>query len=294
MGRNVSFNRLVSLRNEIFDLGAAFCYAGKTDGNAKPSFQTNREMLDFLWNVRCLTYEACAEHGFCQGWWSYLQNVYSEWESVRNAIANRYMFLVKSVARKYGHRNQDFADLFQEGAKGLLRALDSFEVDYGVPFETYARPWIKKYLSQCVECHSEVIRLPETLAKKRRKSRHDFSAEESFREGECRCEIVYGSKEASMSFSNVSSNENLICNLEVADQQTNPEQSFWRQKTVRFLNQCVESLDPDAQKVLNLRYLSEDEPSLEETGEKCGFSREKTRKIEKKALDKLRKKLQQR
>lgn len=274
MGKNISFNRLIRLRNEILELGGFFCRppVGHPFQNGKPIFRTNREMLDFLWNLRVQTFEACAANGSHPGWWAHLQKTYSEWESVRNALAAQYMPLVHSVARKYGHPNQDFSDLIQEGAKGMLRALDSFEVEYNVPFEVYARPWIRKYLGKCVECDSEIIRVPESSAKRRR-AQHRVGVES-----------------ATFSFSN-SCNPVFVSDQEVADKRENHEQRFSRQETVRFLNQCVSNLDVNAQKVLRLHYASRKTPSLEYVGEKCGFSREKTRKIQQKALKTLAKKL---
>ncbi len=277
MGRKISFNRLASLRNEIFELGGFFCYP-ETGGSClvqdPTSFHSNREMLDFLWNVRILTYEACNLHGENSGWWNYLQNLYSEWEFVRNSLALRYMPLVRSVARKYSHPNQGFEDLVQEGATGMLRALDSFEVDYGVPFEAYARPWIKKYLGKCVECHSQVVRLPETLAKKRREAR---------RQTESANQIAF-------TFSN-DSVEGALPDDALADMGPNPEECFSHWELTRFLNQCVGALDETSQKVLRLRYGTVGGRSLETVGKECGFSREKTRKMEKKALKELADKL---
>lgn len=293
MGRNISFNRLASLRNEILDLGVVFCGGSFSQSPCEGSdgvhvFRSNREMLDCLWNVRILTYEACNLHGVSSGWWGYLQNLYSEWEFVRNSLALRYMPLVKSVARKYSHPNQGFEDLVQEGATGMLRALDSFDVEYGVPFEAYARPWIKKYLGQCVECHSEVVRLPETLAKKRRRKRRENPCEAQ----ENNCEWGFsGGNLVSLSFSNAIAGETSANDFEVNDDKSNLEKRFSHRETVRFLNQCVESLDSMCRKVLQLRYFAEKRLSLDEIAQKCGFSREKIRKIEKQALDYMKKKL---
>lgn len=244
MGRNISFNRLASLRNEILDLGAVFCGSTLPDSSChQPSFQSNRQMLDFLWNVRSLTYEACVRHGLSRGWWTHLQKIYGEWEFVRNALAIRYMPLVKSMAKKYSHPTQESSDLIQEGAKGMLRAMDSFLPEYGVPFEAYARPWIQKYLSLCI------------------------------------------SKNCTPTF---------VLDLDIPDKAENPEQRFTHQETITFLNQCVQTLDVNAQKVLRLHYGPEKRPSLEEIGAKCGFSREKTRKIEQKAIKNLAKRMKTR
>lgn len=280
MERNISFNRLASLRHEILDLGAVFCggsFAQSScgDPDSLRTFRSNREMLACLWNVRILTYEACNLHGISSGWWGYLQNIYSEWEMVRNALASRFMFLVKSVARKYGHPNQDFGDLVQEGAKGLLRALDSFDVEYGVPFEAYARLWIRKYLGKCVECDSEIVRIPESAVKRCRKKRR--AAKEN------------DAGVVTLSYVNeVAGNLEFVSDYQIVDNRMNTEQRFCHQETLRFLNRCVQTLDSTSQKVLRLHYCPENKPSLESVGKKCGYSREKTRKIEKRALKMLK------
>ncbi len=58
--------------------------------------------------------------------------------------------LVKSIALRFIGTDHEFDDLLQIGYIGLLKAVDRFEIEYGVMFSTYAVPMIlgeiKRYL----------------------------------------------------------------------------------------------------------------------------------------------------
>ncbi len=50
--------------------------------------------------------------------------------------------LIKSVLRGFLNRGYEKDDLFQIGSIGLLKAIDKFDMNYGVKFSTYAVPMI--------------------------------------------------------------------------------------------------------------------------------------------------------
>jgi DNA-directed RNA polymerase sigma subunit (sigma70/sigma32) len=54
------------------------------------------------------------------------------------------MRLVVNIAKKYIGRGLDFPDLVQEGAAGLIRAVDKFDVTRNIKFSTYATHWIRQ------------------------------------------------------------------------------------------------------------------------------------------------------
>jgi RNA polymerase sigma factor for flagellar operon FliA len=65
---------------------------------------------------------------------------------LRQELVIRYLGLVKYVVRKmiknYPHAVEE-KDLYHIGILGLVEALDRFNMDYGIKFETYAIPRIK-------------------------------------------------------------------------------------------------------------------------------------------------------
>lgn len=62
--------------------------------------------------------------------------------ALRAELARRHLPLARSIARRYAHRGESLDDLIQVGAIGVLKALDRFDPDRGVPFSGYAAPTI--------------------------------------------------------------------------------------------------------------------------------------------------------
>ena len=60
----------------------------------------------------------------------------------RENLVNGNLKLVLSILRKYNKRDENLDDLFQIGCVGLLKAIDNFDLSYGVKFSTYCVPMI--------------------------------------------------------------------------------------------------------------------------------------------------------
>jgi RNA polymerase sigma-B factor len=60
----------------------------------------------------------------------------------REALVARFMPLARSLARRYDHASEPFDDLLQVAHVGLLKALDRFEPERGIPFQSFAIPTI--------------------------------------------------------------------------------------------------------------------------------------------------------
>jgi RNA polymerase sigma factor (sigma-70 family) len=66
----------------------------------------------------------------------------------REELIERYLPLVVATARSFRAEGLDFTDLVQEGVVGLLRALERFDPDRGAPFGAYAKPWVRYSLQE--------------------------------------------------------------------------------------------------------------------------------------------------
>jgi RNA polymerase primary sigma factor len=74
----------------------------------------------------------------------------------RARLLDAFRPLIASVARMYARSaSVDRAELMQEGAVGLLRALEHYDASLGTPFWAYAGWWVRKAMQQLV---TELIR----------------------------------------------------------------------------------------------------------------------------------------
>ncbi|MBV8598976.1 MAG: SigB/SigF/SigG family RNA polymerase sigma factor [Actinobacteria bacterium] len=73
------------------------------------------------------------------------------------------MSLVRSLARRYAYRGEQFDDLVQIGAIGLIKAIDRFDVNRGVELTTYATPNIIGEIKRHFRDRSWAVRVPRGL-----------------------------------------------------------------------------------------------------------------------------------
>lgn len=71
-------------------------------------------------------------------------------KDVRDKLVLGNLKLVLSILKKYNNGNENMDDLFQIGCIGLVKAIDNFDLSFGVKFSTYAvfmiEGEIRKYL----------------------------------------------------------------------------------------------------------------------------------------------------
>src|SRR5205823_11446175 len=78
----------------------------------------------------------------------------------REELVVRALPLVARQAKRYAGRDLDIGDLVQEGVIGLLRALERYDPQRGVPFAAYAGWWMRQAMQQAVAEQSRAVRLP--------------------------------------------------------------------------------------------------------------------------------------
>jgi RNA polymerase primary sigma factor len=72
------------------------------------------------------------------------------------------------VASRYRCQGLPFEDLVQEGAVGLLEAIDHFDPRRGAPFEPYARFRVRRAIRNALTNQARLIRLPKHVVDRRR------------------------------------------------------------------------------------------------------------------------------
>jgi RNA polymerase sigma factor (sigma-70 family) len=73
---------------------------------------------------------------------------------LRDQIAQSNLALVLAMAKRVRHSDMDFSDLISEGNMALLRAIDKFNVSRGFKFSTYACRAILKAFSRAGQKHT--------------------------------------------------------------------------------------------------------------------------------------------
>ncbi|MDQ3876722.1 MAG: SigB/SigF/SigG family RNA polymerase sigma factor [Actinomycetota bacterium] len=83
--------------------------------------------------------------------------------AARQQLIERYMSLVRSLARRYSYRGEQLEDLVQIGAIGLIKAIDRFDLDRGVELTTYATPNIIGEIKRHFRDKGWSVRVPRGL-----------------------------------------------------------------------------------------------------------------------------------
>ncbi len=82
------------------------------------------------------------------------------YQKIRMELAEANLRLVVAIAKRYRNKGLAFADLIQEGNRGLMRAVDKFEYRLGFKFGTYATWWIRQGIQRALADGSRTVRVP--------------------------------------------------------------------------------------------------------------------------------------
>ncbi|MBL7009526.1 MAG: sigma-70 family RNA polymerase sigma factor [Planctomycetes bacterium] len=88
----------------------------------------------------------------------------AELRAVQNALVDRNLHLVPTVANRYRHVGVPWEDLIQEGNTALLRAVERYNRFEGARFSSYATWWIQQGILHALSFQSRTVRLPVYLA----------------------------------------------------------------------------------------------------------------------------------
>lgn len=224
----------------------------------------------------------------------------------RDAFLAANMALVVSIANRYQGRGVPLPDLVQEGALGLLRAFDKFELARGYRFSTYATWWVRQAVSRACQ-NTGLIHVPVHLHDKLARARHAVNAAELagedgpderacaelagvslalYRQAE-RAALVYSLDTPLAENEDGSLAETLIAPQDTARDGEQDVMTAWRRACV---HEALELLTGRERLVICLRFGLEDGAAhtLEEISVTLAISRERARQIEAGALYKLR------
>lgn len=214
--------------------------------------------------------------------------------------------LVISVAKNYMNKGLNFIDLISEGNFGLIRAIDKFDVNKGFRFSTYAVWWIKQSITKAVMSKGREIRIPSykyDLLNKINKivveelmNTGDYPSNELIAEKlgispEKVASIMVEFQEVVSLSTSVGDNiylEDIILN----EESESLENDIINEISKKKIHEILGNLEERERDILKRRYGLDgyDIHTLEQVGEAFNITRERVRQIEKKTLEKLRKK----
>ena len=86
----------------------------------------------------------------------------------RTRLVEEHMGLVRSIAFRYRDLGLPVEDLVQEGAIGLLAAIDDYDPSRGASFSTYAFWRVRAAVTHALTAHGRVVRVPRPVLERRR------------------------------------------------------------------------------------------------------------------------------
>ena len=229
-----------------------------------------------------------------------------QFQKVRRELAEANLRLVVSIAKKYRNRGLPFADLIQEGNRGLMRAVDKYEHKLNFKFGTYATWWIRQGITRALADHARTVRVPchqiATLAAiervrnemsietGREPTIEEIAAKLGVKAEDTRSLRAVGRHPVSLHEPIGGEGERALEDFLSDNSTPNPGQHVDQRLLRDRIAEVLRSLAPREREVIELRFgLRDGTPrTLDEVAKVYGITRERIRQIEARGLLKLR------
>lgn len=224
----------------------------------------------------------------------------------RNELMMHNMRLVKSIAGHYTCAGLDSDDLISIGSMGLIPAIEKFDLTSTHKFSTYATYWIKQAIRREIINQNRAVRIPanvqETYNKIRKASealrqalgheptKHQVAKAVGMTAKEVEEITSFFMEPISTDTTLTDEDETTVGDLIADENSIDPIDAVYSVELKTMVSAVLDTLPEKEREVIKLRFGIDGHPqrSLEEVGAILGYSREWIRRIEERALIKLR------
>lgn len=221
-------------------------------------------------------------------------------KEARDTLFEENIGLVYSVIKRFSGRGADPEDLFQIGSIGLLKAVDKFDLSYDVRFSTYAVPMIAgeirrflrddgilKVSRSMKENLYRIFHLREEMAGElgREPTLSELSEKMEMPVEELVLTMESGAEVESLQKTIYQSEGTEISLMDKVPEKENRQEAVLNRI---FLEEMLESLEPGERQLIFMRYFQE--MTQTEIAGKLGVSQVQVSRMEKRILNKIRKK----
>ncbi len=219
----------------------------------------------------------------------------------RNKLVMKYYPLVVKLTRYYRNKGFNRDDLIQEGVIGLIRACKKFDYNKGVKFTTYACYWIRQSIQMYVLKNSNIVKVPVRKSlevariKKSMNQENGFSDcdKQTLMDLDCSEHIIpklYQLALGTLSLEYLNKQGTALKDFLCEDENEGAYAQLYHKDLKESLQGMLHSLTEQERRILIMRFGLNDgvSTSLRLIGEMYEMSPESVRKIEKRAIKKLK------
>ncbi len=90
-------------------------------------------------------------------------------ETAKDKLIKSNLRLVISIAKTYTNKcKMEFMDIVQEGNRGLIKAVENYDINKNSRFSTYAFTIIRRHINRAIMKYDRIVRIPEYLLREMR------------------------------------------------------------------------------------------------------------------------------
>ncbi len=225
--------------------------------------------------------------------------------------------LVVKIAYEYQKAHQNLLDVVQEGNIGLMQAVSKFDPFRGVKLSSYASWWIRAYMLKFILGNHRMVKLGTTQAQRKlffnlRKERDRLEAQGFSADAASIAKALdvrekdvvdmqkrLASSDASFDAplgageeGGARTRHDVLEDTAAGRPDEVVEETEFHNLLVQKLGEFADSLEGREERIFRQRWLAEEPMKLRQLGSEFGVSRERTRQLEKRLLDRVKDYLQ--